>query len=94
MDAVKANDKVCFTVIDNPVKEEGDWWYHVRSVVCFGRVTVVEDEKERNTKLRLLGGKYFPEGYDINGDMQKNAPHAAVLDMRIVHMTGKRVREK
>ena len=93
MDALKACNKVCFTVIDQPVQEPGDWWYHVRSVICFGRISFVEDAEEHLSKLRLIGGKYFPEGYDMDGDIQKNGHQAAILDMRIEHMTGKRVKE-
>lgn len=94
MDAVKASDKVCFTVIDQPVQEPGAWWYHVRSVVCFGSARVVDDNEERIARLRQLGGKYFPEGYDIDADLQRNGPRAAILDMEITHMSGKRVNEK
>ena len=93
MDALKTCEKACFTVIDKPVQEPGDWWYHVRSVVCFGKITVVKDAEEHLSKLRLIGGKYFPEGYDMDGDIQKNGHRAAILDMRIEHMTGKRVKE-
>ena len=93
MDALKACDKACFTVIDQPVQEPGDWWYHVRSVVCFGRISFVEDAEEHLSKLRLIGGKYFPEGYDMDSDIQKNGPRAAILDMRVEHMAGKRVKE-
>ena len=94
MDAVRACDKACFTVIDEPVKEENDWWYHVRSVICFGRVHVVTDDAERLVRPRQLGMKNFPEGYDIDSDMMKNGPRAAVLDFDIEHMSGKRVKEK
>jgi len=94
MDALNSCDKACFTVIDEPVREPGDWWYHVRSVVCFGRLRVIEDEAGRVRRLRQLGRKYFPEGYDLEGDLTKNGPRAAVLDFTVEHMTGKRVREK
>lgn len=94
MDAVRACDKACFTVIDNPQKEPGDWWYHVNSVICFGRITIMEDDAEKDKYLRLLGAKYFPEGYDIEKDMANNAPRANVLEFTIEHCTGKRVREK
>jgi len=94
IDAIKACDKACFTVIDNPVKEENDWWYHVKSVICFGRIHLVTDEAEHTTRLRQLGAKYFPDGYDIDADMMKNGPRAAVLDFEIEHMSGKKVREK
>lgn len=94
LDAIKACDKACFTVIDDPVKEENDWWYHVRSVICFGRIHMVEDNVQRLSMLRALGMKYFPEGYDIEADMVKNGPRAAMLDFEIEHISGKRVREK
>ena len=94
MDAIRACDKACFTVLTEPVKEENDWWYHVKSVICFGRLRIVSDDAERLTRLRQLGAKYFPEGYDINADIMKNGPHAAVLDFEIEHLSGKRVKEK
>ena len=94
LDALRASDKACFTVIDTPEKEPDEWWYHVRSVICFGRVRVVEDAEEKDKRLRQLGKKYFPEGYDMEADMQRNAARAVVLAFRIEHCTGKRVREK
>lgn len=94
MDAIKACDKACFTVVDEPIKEENDWWYHVKSVICFGRVRVVTDEAEHMARLRQFGAKYFPEGYDIDSDMMKNGPRAAVLDFEVEHISGKRVKEK
>lgn len=94
LDAIRASDKACFTIIDTPQKEPGDWWYHVRSVICFGRVRVVEDAEQKNMRLRQLGKKYFPEGYDMEADMQRNAARALVLAFQIEHCTGKRVREK
>ena len=66
----------------------------MRSVICFGRVRVVSEDAERLAMLRKLGSKYFPEGYDMEADMVKNAPRAAMLDFSIEHMSGKRVREK
>lgn len=45
------------------------------------------------SKLRLIGSKYFPEGYNMDADIQKNGPRAAILDMRVEHMAGKRVKE-
>jgi len=94
LDALQACDKACFTVLAEPVREPGDWWYHVRSVICFGRVKMISDEQERLVRLRQLGEKYFPEGYDIAGDLVKNGPRAAVLGFTIDHMSGKRVKEK
>lgn len=93
IDAINRSSKACFTVINDPVKEENDWWFHVSSVVCFGQIHLIEEENERMERLRQFGAKYFPEGYDIHKELVQNGPHTAVLDFAIDHMTGKRVKE-
>lgn len=94
LDAIRADDKVCFTVLSDPVKNPGEWWNRFTSVVCFGRIAEVKGEERKNELLRTLGAKLFPAGYDIDADMSKNAHRALILEMTIDHMTGKRVREK
>ena len=94
LDAIRACDKVSFCVLNEGVKEPDSWWYHFKSVVCFGRMHVVEDPALKNASLRLLGAKYFPQDYDINADMAQDAPNALVLELQIEHLSGKRVREK
>jgi nitroimidazol reductase NimA-like FMN-containing flavoprotein (pyridoxamine 5'-phosphate oxidase superfamily) len=94
IDAIRACDKATFCVMSQGEKEAGSWWYHFKSVVCFGRIHEVEDAALADAKLRLLGKKYFPEGYDLEGDMKSNAPNALVLAMKIEHVSGKRVKEK
>lgn len=93
IEAIKKSSKACFTVIDDPIREENDWWYHVRSVICFGNIHIIDNDDERIERLRQLGGKYFPEGYDINKELTHNAPHVLVLDFTITHITGKQVKE-
>ena len=94
MDAIRACDKVSFCVLSEGVKEPGSWWYHFESVVCFGRIHIVEDPAQKNAHLRLLGAKYFPQDYDIDADMAQDGPNAFILELQIEHMSGKRVREK
>ena len=94
LDALRACDKACFTVLDEPEKEPGDWWYHVKSVICFGHVGIVADDRERMDRLRTLAGKYFPAGYDTEADILRNGPKAEILAFTIEHISGKAVREK
>ena len=94
VDAIRACDKACFTVLDETVREPGDWWYHVKSVICFGRIHIVDNGIEHTFRLRQLGKKYFPDSYDMEDDMRRNAPHAEVLELTIKHMTVKQVRVK
>lgn len=93
IDAINQSSKACFTTINEPVKEENDWWFHVCSVICFGQIKTVENNNERMDILRQFGCKYFPEGYDIDKELVQNGPHTAVLDFHIEHITGKRVKE-
>ena len=51
------------------------------------------DAHERIQRLRQLGSKYFPEQYDLEGDLQRNGPRAEVLEFQIEHLSGKRVKE-
>ena len=94
LDAIRADEKVCFTVLSEPVRNPGEWWNCFTSVICFGRISEVTDEREIDRLLRLIGDKYFPEGYDLEGDMAKNARNALILGITIDHMSGKHVREK
>ena len=94
LDAISRCDKASFCVLSNGAKEPDSWWYHFESVVCFGRIGIVDDPARTDTLLRQIAAKYFPQGYDLEDDMRKNAPRAFVLDMRIEHLSGKHVREK
>ena len=94
IDAIDQSPKACFTVINEPVKEENDWWFHVSSVICFGEIGIVGNDNKRMDILRQFGGKYFPDSYDINEELTRHGPHTAVLDFTIRHITGKRVQEK
>lgn len=94
LDAIRKNDKVCFTVLSEPEKKEGEWWYCFTSVIVFGHIQVVDNPAIAGTMLRFLGAKYFPTGYDIESDLQKNGPKALVLELIPDHISGKHVREK
>ncbi len=94
IDALKACDKASFCVLDEGRKEEGEWWYHFESVIVFGRIRLVEEEKEKLRALRLLGGKLFPDQEMTEKDILKNGARVQVLALQAEHMTGKHIREK
>lgn len=94
VDALRADDRVSFTILSEPVKNEGEWWYCFTSVIVFGRVSEINDPEKADKVLRALGTKYFPEGYDMETDIIRNGPHALILELTIDHVSGKHVREK
>ena len=94
LDAIRRCDKASFCVLSDGTQNPGEWWYCFTSVICFGRVRVLEDPDEAIPRLRQLAEKYNPSAADIAEDMAKNAARALVLELKIEHMTGKRVQEK
>lgn len=93
LDAIAACDKVSICVLDDGVLEEGSWWYHVNSVICFGRASLVKRE-ELHDPLYALGAKYFPEGTDIEADIAHSGNRVNVIKLEVEHMSGKHICEK
>ena len=95
LDAIAACDKACFTVMGEPVPEPNDWWYHVESVVCFGRARVVSpDEDVWPPALQALGHKYFPPEKSVDASIARSGSRVALIELTIEHLSGKHVHEK
>ena len=93
LDAIKADDKVCFTVWQEGPQEPGEWWYHMKSVICFGRAEVMEDGPEKFEKARNFGAKYFPTNEYLDRELEKDYHRVNIVRIRVDHMTGKSVKE-
>ncbi len=94
VDAIAACDKVSFCTMDEGYRNEGEWWWYVRSVVCFGRAAIVEDPQRKHDALFMLASKYFPPEVDIEADIAKGTDRIHMVEVRIEHVTGKLVQEK
>lgn len=95
IDAMKANQLVSFSVIDEGEKEnEDDWWYFYRSVVIFGHVEFIDDVSEKDKALRALSAKFTDDQAYIQDEIDRNMPRTLIYRLVPDHMTGKRVREK
>ncbi len=95
IDALKSNNKVCFTVWNQGFKKEGHWEWNATSVVIFGRASLVDDRQLLLNRLEKLAQKYFPTQEEIDKEM--NSPAAgkvAMIKIEIDHMTGKLVSER
>lgn len=43
VESLTKSDKVSFCVCEQGYQDEGDWAYHVRSVIVFGKVEIMDD---------------------------------------------------
>ena len=93
IDAITKCSKVSYCVYDAGVREEGHWALNVRSVVVFGRIGFVTDEKKAREIGENLLRKFTDDESYIKNEIQNALPRAQCLELAIDHMTGKLVNE-
>lgn len=90
VDAVSRNDKASFTVVDMDEVKPAELTDYFRSVICFGRVQIVEEESEKLSALRKLGERYSPDYKDkAEKEISQALSHVLILRLTIYHLTGK-----
>ena len=94
IEAARRYEKASFCVTEQQERSDDGWSYYWKSVIAFGRLREITDEAEKTEKLRLLGNKYFPTEEMTESDIKKNAARCAVLELKVEHMTAKRVHER
>ena len=90
LDAIRKCDKVsfCVTDLDNVVPEKYTTYF--RSVIAFGRASLIEDNSEKRRAIEILAAKYTPDDEEgrlkeIDGSFQA----LCMVEIHIEHMTGK-----
>ena len=89
-DAIRNNDKVCFTVVDQDKIVAEELTSYFRSVIAFGRAVILEDPEEKMKAHIVFSEKYsaaFPE--KIQSEMKKGLAPMLMVRSDIEHMTGK-----
>lgn len=95
MDALKRNNKACFTVYDKGTLKEGSTWaLIINSVVVFGRVEFVEDQDTIDEICRRLSYKFTDDAAYIEAEIARVGRNTGLLALVPEHMIGKRVKEE
>lgn len=90
IDAIRHSDKASFAIICNDEIHPETFTTHFRSVICFGRVRIIDDEAEKRNALNLLGKRYNPNDEQaLAAEIEKGVNHVAVIEFTIEHITGK-----
>lgn len=95
-DNIKANPKVCFTVVGatQPVYDKNFTTYY-ESVVVFGRAAEITDSHEKTVLLMQLAQKYLPGYMDKAPEsIAQSLARTAVYRISIDEITGKAKRPK
>ncbi len=93
LDALRADDRAGYCVMDQGFRREGEWALNIQSVIVFGRVRKVEDPARREHIARELGLKYYPSAQEVEKELAQALDRAELLELSIEHMTGKLVNE-
>lgn len=92
-DAMQRCDKASFCVYDEGFRKEGEWSLHIRSVIVFGRLRVVEDEAIAMEFVRRLSNKFTSDTAYVEGEIAQAADHTLVFALEVEHICGKLVNE-
>lgn len=94
IDAIRQCGKASFSIIDKDEVRPKEYTTYFRSVICFGRIRIIEDEEEKLQAARLLGNRYNPNDDDaLRREFDKAYKAMCMIELRIEHMTGKEAKE-
>ncbi|MDP2813258.1 MAG: pyridoxamine 5'-phosphate oxidase family protein [Erysipelotrichaceae bacterium] len=90
IDAIRNNDKVSFCVIDQDEVIQETFTTHFRSVVIFGRATIITDPQQRQLALESLVRKYSPDFLEKGQQEIREAwDHVSIIAVTIEYKSGK-----
>lgn len=90
VDAIRKYDKASFCVIEQDDVQPEKYTTFFRSVIAFGRIHIIEDEKEKLEIVRMLGNRYNPNQDDaLQKEIESGLSRLLALRFDIEHLTGK-----
>ena len=93
IDSIGKCDKVCYTVFDKGYRKEGEWALNVKSVVVFGKISLVTDEEKAKKICTALCRKFTDDEAYLEWELKNALPRVLCLELTPEHITGKLVNE-
>ena len=93
IDAITKNPKASFCVYDSGVRENGNWYLTIKSVIVFGKIEIIEDREKIYDIARKLSYKFTNDEEYIEHEIIHSGPGTLMFALVPEHMTGKRVTE-
>ena len=93
LDALCKSNKVSFCTYDRGYREDGDWALHVKSVIVFGRIEVIDDMDTIADVARKLSYKFTQDEEYIQNEIDKYAKATLLLRLTLEHICGKQITE-
>ncbi len=93
IDSIKASDKASYCVYDEGYRNEGDWALNIKSVILFGRISLVENEDKARDICTALTRKFTDDAEYLEKELNNAFSRVQCLEFSPEHMTGKLVNE-
>ncbi|MGX8706351.1 MAG: pyridoxamine 5'-phosphate oxidase family protein [bacterium] len=94
LDALRRDGRASFCCYDGGFIKPGDWALNIKSVIVFGKVSIVEDHAVALDISRRLSRKFTADERYIEDEVAHSGPAVLVFKLIPEHMTGKLVNEK
>lgn len=94
IDSIRRHPKASFCVYDEGIRENGNWYLTIRSVIVFGRIEIVEDREKIYDIARKLSHKFTDDEAYIENEVKNSGPGTLMFVLIPEHITGKRVTER
>lgn len=94
VDALRACDKVCFTVLGDEIIRDEPWAPYMQSAVVFGRCRLLESGPEALALIKRLAMKYYPDERLAEEEIAASGKAVQMYEITIEHLSGKEVQER
>ncbi|MDE7182432.1 MAG: pyridoxamine 5'-phosphate oxidase family protein [Clostridia bacterium] len=94
IDAIRNCEKACFSIIDKDDVQPEKYTTFYKSVIAFGKVSIVENADEAMHAIKALGEKYYPEHEtELNAEIDKSRNSFLIIKFQTERVTGKQAIE-
>ena len=89
IDALRACDKVCFTVVDADEVVAEKFTTYYRSVIVFGKASILTDPTALRSALDALADKYSPHANGREKEIESALSRVTIIELTPDEITGK-----
>lgn len=93
IDAIKANPKASFCVMDQGFTKDDDWALNIKSVIVFGKIGFITDIKKSEEICTKLVQKFTNDKEYLENELNNALARVLCFELTIEYMTGKLVCE-
>lgn len=93
LDALRKHNKVSFCIHDSGYRNEGEWALHVKSVIVFGKMEIIDDMDKIIDVTTKLSYKFTQDDEYIKNEIRKYGAETLLLQLIPEHICGKQITE-